>query len=119
MKKLIALLVTLVPVSVFAQLNNIDDVTAKATNIGNTVIVLLISFSVIWIVVSVVRYLIAGGEDQRKEGGKAILWGVVGLFVILSIWGLVAILKNSFRTNSDRVPVEQFPKAIVPPTVGQ
>lgn len=117
MKKIIALLVSFAPVSAFAQLNDINDVTTKATNIGNTVIVLLISFSVIWIVVNVVRYLIAGGEDQRKEGGKAILWGVVGLFVILSIWGLVAILKNSFRTSSDRVPVEQFPKTLVPPVV--
>lgn len=118
MKKLIALTLALAPLSAFAQqLNNFDDLTGKATNIGNVVVVLLISFSVIWIVVNVVRYLIAGGEEDRKKGGMAILWGVVGLFVILSIWGLVAILKNTFSTNNN-VDTSQFPKVLVPPAVG-
>jgi hypothetical protein len=99
MKKLIALSLALAPLSTFAQINNINDISAKATNIGTLVVTLLISFSVIWIIVNVVRYLIAGGEESRKKAGPAILWGIVGLFVILSIWGLVAILKNSFGTG--------------------
>lgn len=111
MKKLIAFLVTFAPVSVFAQLNDINDVTRKATSIGDTIIIILISFSVIWIIFSVVKYLIAGGEDQRKEGGKAVMYGVIGLFLILSIWGLVNILKRSFVTN-DNVPTSNFPKTI-------
>ena len=121
MKKLIALLVAFVPVSAFAQslttISNINDVSDKFTQILNTSVIILISFSVVWIIVNVVRYLIAGGEEDRKKGGMAILWGVVGLFVILSIWGLVAILKNSFKTNSENIPVDQFPKTLVPPPV--
>jgi len=116
MKKLIAFLVALFPVVSFAAITDLNGVTAKFTSIGDTVIVLLISFSVIWIVVNVVRYLIAGGEEDRKKGGMAILWGVVGLFVILSIWGLVAILKNSFATQ-DNVPTNQFPRAVQPPAI--
>lgn len=117
MKKFIAFLISIVPVSAFAQISgtidNLDQVAKRATSIGDTIIILLISFSVIWIVVNVVRYLIAGGEDQRKEGGKAILYGVIGLFVILSIWGLVNILKRSFKTD-DAVPTQFFPKTIDP-----
>lgn len=106
MKKLIALILAFAPVAVFAQpLTDINSVADKFTNIGNLVVTLLISFSVIWIVISVVRYLIAGGEEDRKKGGMAILWGVVGLFVILSVWGLVNILRSSFRTN-DNAPRE-------------
>ena len=119
MKKLIVLLLLLSPVSVFAQqITNFDDVTYKATNIGQTVIVILISFAVIWIIVNVVRYLIAGKDGaERAEGGMRILWGVVGLFVILSIWGLVAILKNTFSTNNN-VPTNQFPVLVAPPGIG-
>jgi hypothetical protein len=84
-------------------LSDINNVADKATNIGNLIVELAISFAVIWIIVSVVRYLIAGGPEQRAEGGKAILYGVIGLFVILSIWGLVAILRNSFVTE-DQAP---------------
>ncbi len=117
MKKLIALVLSLAPVSVFAQqITDANGVTNKLTNLGNTVVVILISFSVIWIIINVVRYLIAGGEDDRKKGGMAILWGVVGLFVILSIWGLVAILKNTFSTNNN-TPRDQFPVVIPPPSL--
>lgn len=118
MKKLIALTLSLAPVSAFAQqIVDANGVTSKLTNLGNTVVVLLISFAVIWIIVNVVRYLIAGGDgEKRKAGGLAILWGVVGLFVILSIWGLVAILKNTFSTNTN-VPRDQFPQVIPPPNL--
>lgn len=118
MKKLIALTLALAPLSAFAQeITNLDGLTTKATNIGTVAVTLLISFSVIWIVVNVVRYLIAGGEDDRKKGGMAILWGIVGLFLILSIWGLVAILKNTFSTDNN-VKRDQFPQILVPETVG-
>jgi hypothetical protein len=115
MKKITSMVVILTfsllsPLLASAQpLTDINSVAAKATNIGNPVIALAISFAILWIIISVVRYLIAGAadEDARKKGGLAILWGVVGLFVILSIWGLVAILKNSFRTQ-DTAPINDI-----------
>ncbi len=109
MKKIIASVLAFSPVLAFAQqpITDINTLSTKATDIGNLVIALAISLAVIWIIVSVVRYLIAGGEEDRAKGGKAILWGVVGLFVILSIWGLVAILKNTFRTQ-DNIPVTEI-----------
>lgn len=105
MKKLLALALTFAPSMAFAQtlssLNNINQVTARFTSILNTITVILISIAVVWIIISVVRYLIAGGDaTARKEGGLRILWGVVGLFVIVSIWGLVSILTNSLATTN-------------------
>lgn len=114
MKKLIAFIIALVPSVSFAQqLTDINSVASKATNIGNLVVELAISFAVIWIIVSVVRYLIAGGEDGRAKGRDAIVYGVVGLFVILSIWGLVYILRTSFRTQ-DGVPQNQINNIKIP-----
>lgn len=121
MKKLIVSVLTFLPVLSFAQtLTNIDDVATKATRIGNLVIEIAISLAVIWIIINVIKYLIAGGEDQRAAGGKAILFGVIGLFVILSIWGLVAILTNSFKTNSNRPTNEINTNVHIPalPTTG-
>ncbi|HEY4503624.1 MAG TPA: hypothetical protein VJJ28_00745 [Candidatus Paceibacterota bacterium] len=106
MKKIIAFIIASSPLLALAQapLQNIDDVAGKATNIGNLVIALAISLAVVWIIINVVIYLVAGGDvEKRKEGGMRILFGVIGLFVILSIWGLVAILRSSFRTQ-DQAP---------------
>src|SRR6185369_5264186 len=91
-------------------ITDVNSLTNKFTNLGNTAIQILIAFAVIWIIYNVVRYLIMGGEDpeKRKAAGSAILWGIVGLFVILSIWGLVRILTNTFRTDTT-APVNQYP----------
>src|SRR3989344_9385463 len=109
MKKIIAFVLTFMPSLAFAQqLTDVNSIATKATNIGNLVIGLAISIAVLWIIINVVRYLIATNDPaKRKEGGMGILFGVVGLFVILSIWGLVAILRNSFRTQ-DNVPINDI-----------
>ena len=107
MKKLIAFVLASTPVFAFAQvLTDIDTVAQKATNIGDLIIKIAISLAVLWIIVSVVKYLILGAEDEeaRKKGGQSILYGVIGLFVILSIWGPVFLLTNSFRFGQNSTP---------------
>jgi hypothetical protein len=58
---------------------------------------LLISAAVIVFIVGVVKY-INGGDDstKREEGRNFIIYGIVGLFVIVSVWGLVGILQGTF-----------------------
>lgn len=115
MKKIIAALVALTPGVAFAQaITDVNSLTYKLTNLGNTVIEILIAFAVIWIIYNVVRYIVkADNPDERKPIGSAILWGIVGLFVILSIWGLVRILTNTFRTDTT-APTSQFPQVQYP-----
>lgn len=117
MKKIISLITVSLPVVAFAQTGVIHDVNSLSswlTSFGNTIIGLLIALAVIFIIYHVVMYLIKGSseEDARTKAGWNILWGIVGLAIILSIWGLVAILTNSFRTQN-QTPVQQFPQ--VPP----
>ena len=38
----------------------------------------------------VIRYVIAGGdEDKLKEGRQYIIYGLIGLAVMLAVWGIV------------------------------
>ena len=117
MKKVSILLGLLVPSIAFGAVTatgalttvqNVNDVTSKLIGIGNTIIYLLISLAIIYIVWNIVQYFIKGGEDEgsRKKSGANILWGIVGLAIILSIWGLVAIFTNSFSTTppSNAIP---------------
>jgi len=116
--KFIAGVIAFSPTLVFAQqLNDINSVAMKATNIGNLVVRLAISFAVLFIIISVVRYLIAGSDDEeaRKKGGQAILYGVIGLFAILSIWGLVYLLTNSFQFGQNRLPEDRVNNIQLPP----
>jgi hypothetical protein len=102
MKKIIASLVFVIPAVVSAQalspITNVNNLTTRLLGMGNTFTYLLVALAVIYIVWNVVQYFIKA-ESDRAESGKAIVWGIVGLFIIVSIWGLVNILTNTFKTT--------------------
>lgn len=108
MKKIIASIALLAPAVASAQalapVTNINDVSSKLLGIGNIILYLLIAAAVIFIVWNVVMYLVKDGEDKSKSAGN-ILWGIVGLFIIVSIWGLVNILTNTFKTTPTNQPI--------------
>ncbi len=38
----------------------------------------------------------SGDSEARAEGRQRMVWGVIALFVIVSIWGLVGFIGNTF-----------------------
>lgn len=54
----------------------------------------LIALSVIVFVWGVFRYTIVEG-DERSKSRDIMLYGIIGLFVMVSVWGLVAIVRNT------------------------
>jgi hypothetical protein len=59
----------------------------------------------------VLRYIAAAGDEKGKERGKTIMtWGVIALFVMFSVFGIVRFLQNSFGIGSG-------PQQMRPPTV--
>ncbi|MFA6601661.1 MAG: hypothetical protein WCT02_02260 [Candidatus Paceibacterota bacterium] len=111
MKKIIASLVVLAPSIVLAQanLNAITDVNSlskRLFGIGNVVLYGLVALAVIFIVYNVVMYVIKPPSSEEKTAaGLNILWGIVGLFIIVSIWGLVNILVGTFGTTPTNAPI--------------
>ena len=38
----------------------------------------------------------ADNEEKRREGKIFMIWGIIGLFVMISVWGIINILTESF-----------------------
>lgn len=73
----------------------------------NTVLVpLVLALAFLMFVWGVFNYFIAGGasEEKRQEGQKFVLWSVIAFAVIFSVWGLVALLMNSFGFGGEYMP---------------
>lgn len=50
----------------------------------------------------VARFILAKGDDKAvKEGKNRMIWGVITLFVMLSVWGLVSLLGQIFAVNTN------------------
>ena len=39
--------------------------------------------------------LASGDEEKRKEGKQRMIWGVIALFIMASIWGLVRFIQSA------------------------
>lgn len=60
-------------------------------------------------------YILSGGEPaERAKGHKLILWGFIGFFVMLSIWGIVNLLTNTIALPATGAPLPQGPNATTP-----
>ncbi|MBU6430808.1 MAG: hypothetical protein KGJ58_00790 [Patescibacteria group bacterium] len=60
---------------------------------------ILISISIIVFVWGVFRYVMYEGEDRQKSR-DVMMYGIIGLFVMVSVWGLVALVYNTFGLNN-------------------
>lgn len=114
MKKLLALTsVSLaafaLPLVTSAAVNNISDVGSFIINTINNVIVPVL-FAVAFIVFlwgAFTTFILgAGSEDVKEKGKNLMLWGLIGFFVMVSVWGLVNILTGtiSFGNNTGVTP---------------
>lgn len=72
--------------------------TNSFKNIINVYLVpLLVSIAFIVLLYGVYNYFIAGASkpDKRKEGATFALYGIIGLVIIFSVWGIVALVQNT------------------------
>lgn len=64
--------------------------------ISESLIPLFIALAVVAFMWGVIILVInSDNEEKKKEGKKFMVWGIIALFVIISIWGLVGLLANT------------------------
>jgi hypothetical protein len=71
----------------------------------------LIAVAFMVFVYGIFQYFILGGasEEQRDKGKQFLLWGLIGFFIMFSVWGLVNILLGTFNFGSETIPpIPQF-----------
>jgi hypothetical protein len=104
-KAFIVLAAFALPLVSFAAINNISDVGSFIINTINNVVVPVL-FAVAFIVFlwgAFTTFILgATAEDSKEKGKSLMLYGLIGFFVMVSIWGLVNILTSTvgFGNNS-------------------
>jgi FtsH-binding integral membrane protein len=68
--------------------------------IAQSVIPLLFALATVGFMWGVIQMVINPEDaEKRKQGKQYMMWGLIGLFVMISIWGLVTIFTNTFNIN--------------------
>jgi hypothetical protein len=108
MKRILAVVLASVsPLIVLAQTyqtsSGIGGLFTLAQGFLNKAVPLLISLAVVYFIYQVFRYAVAGNEEDKAKAKTHMIWGIVGIFIMVSVWGLVAILQSTFGTTSGGV----------------
>ena len=111
MKKVIALGGALfAPFIAFAQVNpsGVQDVNSLITflkGLLQTATTLILAAAVVYFLWNVFGFIMAAGEpEERAKKQSGIIYGVIGIAVMVSIWGLVNFLTGTAHLNPTTVP---------------
>jgi len=114
MKKVIAFGVAFMPFLASAQITQgVQDVSGAfkfaSSFLANATALLFAAafFYFLWGVFQYVRA--AGDEEARKVGQSHIIYGVIGLAVMASVYGLVNFLTGTAKLSGTSVPVPALP----------
>ncbi|MCX6757576.1 MAG: pilin [Candidatus Nomurabacteria bacterium] len=73
----------------------LGDVLCRISVLLATIMPILVALGVVYFVWGVITYMIANDEEAKKRGRNMVIYGLIALVIIVSIWGLVSILKTT------------------------
>jgi hypothetical protein len=105
-KALIVSASALLPVLAFAQLTNLqNNIIRPIGNIINLLIPIVFALAVLYFFWGLAQYILNANDDTaRAEGRSKMIWGIVALFVMASVWGLVRFIGTSVGIGEDAAP---------------
>lgn len=90
-----ALVLTAVPMFAFAALTGVTSLVDDFGKIVGKLIPILTALALVFFIVGLIRFVIAADEEKRKDGKSMMWWGIVALFVIVTIWGITGFIGES------------------------
>jgi hypothetical protein len=73
----------------------IQNILCNIGNVLDTLIPILIILGVVYFIWGVVSYVISDDEEAKKKGRDRMIYGIIGLVVIVAMWGLVSIVNKT------------------------
>ena len=50
-------------------------------------------------------YIFSGGDPEKvKDGHKMLMWGIIAFVVMISLWGIVNVVANTFGLTGSYAP---------------
>ncbi len=91
---------------IFASAATVFDTLALASTFLNDVVWLFITLAIVIFFWGLIKYLLNVGEE-KSEGVQIMFYGVLAIFVMVSIWGIIRLLQTTFSVTSTTPVVPQ------------
>ncbi len=82
--------------SVVSLLNKINAV------ILNPLIFLMFSVALLYLVFGITKFVVKAGDDKaRSEGKNAIMWGIAGMLIMVSVFGIIRFVLTNIGGDTN------------------
>jgi len=88
-----------------ANMSSVEGIINWATCLlVKSVVPLLFALALVAFIWGVIQYYInPDNEEKRKKGKSFIIGGIIALFVMTSVWGIVTILRTTFKVDGNNI----------------
>lgn len=91
-----SLFLVTVPILASAEAYDFGSLVAMFIDMIKTLVPLIVGLTLLYFIWGIFQLVRSNSEDSRKEAIGVITYGIVSLFVMVSVWGLVSILTSTF-----------------------
>lgn len=89
-----------------AEPKNLTEIIGLFTNIGLALIPFLGAIAFLAFVWGIARFIkSAGNEKEIKDSKNLIIWGIVGIFILVTVWGIIYFLQGEFGFKTGDTPL--------------
>lgn len=99
---------TLVPIVASAAVSTFSDLVTNIVEVLNSFIYLAMALATIYFLYGIIKYMAQYGDEKaRSESAKTISYGLIALFVMVAVWGIIALIRMSLLGEGG-VGIPQF-----------
>lgn len=111
MKKtvLISAVLVVFPVVALAAAADAFTILTTINRLVNIIVPILIAVAVVFFIIGVLQYIMGSAEEAKKSGRAKMVNGLIGLFVIIAFWGIIALITTTFGVGPTQITEEQIP----------
>jgi len=119
MKKIFYIFISFVPLTTFAALGGARALLQEIHSLLGLVVPILLALSMIYFFWGIGQFILkdAGNDQTRESGKKKMIWGIVALFVFLSIYGILNFIGDMIGIRPGTPVQVQLPGTSVPSEV--
>ena len=79
-----------------------NSLRAIAGSITKYLFTILYGFAFLALIIGLIRYVIVGAADDEKraKGKSMMIWSVIGIFIMVSLFGIIKLLSEIFNVET-------------------
>lgn len=86
----------------FVALADLQGIVTTIKSLADSIVPLFMVVAVAVFLWGIVRYITAAGDEEKAKSARGyIIYGLIGIFVMVAFWGIIQVVAGSFSISTE------------------